>query len=153
MSRDATTAAVLGVIGLVVVGALAMGLAGGRETTTVSSIHPPDPAAGPAVSGLRVETGITLPGFQLRPSEYYVIVQLTVGPDCLELLESGASWPHDDEDCRSNVPVEGVVGGSGRTASGETIVFVERKISRECHAALEPLGATPWPIDDEACRT
>lgn len=151
MSREAAGALVTGAVGLVVVAALAVGLAGVRETTEVSDIRAPDPAAGAAVSGLRTDSGLSLLGIRLRPAKYYALVQFTVGPDCLRVLDDGASWPLEQEACRSDVEIDGVVAGSGRTASGETIVAVERKIARECYEALLRLDAPPWPVPNEAC--
>ena len=151
MSRNAATALVLGTIGVVAVIALALGLAGGSTISEGSLFPPADPAAGAAVSGLFAEEGWTLLGIRLRSATYRVQVQFTAPPDCLERLVEGASWPLDDAACLSEVAIDGVVAGRGRTATGATIVNIERKITRECYEALQPLGAAPWPVSIEAC--
>ena len=151
MSQNATAMLVLGAIGLVALVALALGLAGGSTTSGGSLFQPADPEAGAAVSGLFAEEGWTVLGIRLRSANYRVQVQFTPPPDCLDRLVEGASWPLDDADCRSEVAIDGVVAGTGRTATGATIVNIERKITRECYEALRPLGAAPWPVSVAVC--
>ena len=151
MSRDATAMLALGAIGLVALVALALGLAGGSTTSEGSLFQPADPEAGAAVSGLFAEEGWTLLGIRLRSATYRVQVRFTVPPDCLDRLVDGASWPLDDAACRSEVAIDGVVAGTGRTATGATIVNIERKITRECYEALRSLRAAPWPVSVAVC--
>ncbi len=151
MSRSAATMLVFGAIGLVALIVLALGLAGGSTGSEGSLFPPADPEAGAAVSGLFAEEGWTLVGIRLRSATYRVSVQITAPPDCFDRLTSGANWPLDDDACRSDVVIDGVVAGSGRTASGATTVIIEREITRECYEALQPLGAAPWPVSVAAC--
>ena len=151
MSRNAAALLALGAIGLVAVVALALGVGGGSTTSEGSLFAPAHPEAGAAVSGLFVDEGWTLVGIRLRSATYRVSVTLTARPDCFRHLIDGASWPLDEEICRSDVPIEGIVAGRGRTASGATIVNIEREITRECYEALRPLGAAPWPVVVGAC--
>ncbi len=151
MSGNAATALVVGTIGVVVVIALALGLSGGSTTSEVSSFRSPDPDAGPAISGLFVDEGSSLLGIPLRSATYRVQVVFTAPAACLDRLVSGTTWPLADEVCRTDVPIAGIVAGSGHSASGAAIVNIEREISRECYEALRPLGAAPWPVSIEAC--
>ncbi len=151
MSRNDATMLVFGAIGLVALIVLVLGRFGGSTTSEGSLFAPADPEAGAAVSGLLAEEGWTLVGIRLRSAKYRVRVQITAPPDCFNRLTNGASWPLDDDACRSDTVIDGVVAGKGRTASGATIVNIERKISRECYEALRPLGAAPWPVSVAAC--
>ena len=151
MSHNAATLLALGAIGLVAVIALALGLAGGSTTSEGSLFQPADPEAGAAVSGLFAEEGWTLLGIRLRSATYRVSVTFTARPGCLDRLTAGARWPLADEVCRSDVPIDGIVAGHGRTASGATIVNVEREIARACYEALRPLRAARWPVSAKAC--
>jgi hypothetical protein len=153
MSRSSTTGLIIGVIGLVVVVVLALGGTVSRTTSGVSELQAPDPEAGPSVSGLFVDPGTKVLGIRLSSSTYRVRVQFTASPECFENLTGGADWPIDHESCRSDVPITGTVAGSGRTAFGDTVVVVERKITRTCYEALLNRGATPWPVSAEACLT
>ena len=90
-------------------------------------------------------------GIPLRSANYRIQVQFTAPAECLDRLVDGASWPLDDAACQSDVEIEGVVAGTGRTARGATIVNIERKITRECYEALRPARALPWPVSIEAC--
>jgi len=63
----------------------------------------------------------------------------------------GARWPLDDAACRSEVAIDGIVAGTGRTATGATIVNIEQKITREWYEALRPLRAAPWPVSVAVC--
>ena len=151
MSRNDATMLVFGAIGLVALIVLALGLAGGSTTSEGALFQPADPEAGAAVSGLFAEEGWTLLGIRLRSAKYRVQVQFTAPADCWDRLVDGASWPLDDAACRSEVAIDGVVAGSGRTASGATIVNIEQEITRECYEALRPLRAAPWPVSVAAC--
>jgi len=151
MSQHAAAILAFGVIGLVAVIVLGLGLTRGSTTTEGSAIRAVDPESGPAVVGLFGNQGLRVLGIQLESDTYRVQVQFAASEDCFAFLESGADWPLDDEACRSDVAIDGVVAGSGRTASGATTVVVEREISRKCYEALQPLGASPWPPSVEAC--
>ena len=144
---------IVGAIGLIVVIVLALGLTVRQTTTEVSQLQAPDPEAGAAVSGLFVDPGTKVLGVRLSSSTYRVHVQFTAPPECFERLTGGADWPIAHESCRSDVPITGTVAGSGRTAFGNTVVVVERKITRKCYEALLTLGAKPWPVSSEACRS
>ncbi len=152
MSRDAVAMLALGALGLVALVALALGLAGGSTTREGSLFQPADPELGAAVSGLFAEEGWTLLGIRLRSAKYRVQVRFTVPPDCLDHLVDGARWPLDDAACRSEVAIDGIVAGTGRTATGATIVNIEQKITRECYEALRPLRAAPWPVSVAVCN-
>ncbi len=152
MSRHAATMLVFGAIGIVAVVVLGLGLAGGSTRIEISEIRPANPDAGPAIARLLVDEGFEVLGIRFGSDTYRVRVQFAAPADCLEHLVGGADWPLDEEACRSDVAIKGVVAGSGRTALGATIVVVEREISRECYEALRPLGAAPWPPGVAGCE-
>ncbi len=151
MSQHAAAMVVFGVIGLVLFVALALGV-GGSTSVETSSIRAVGPESGPAVVGVFADEGLKVLGIRLESSTYRVQVQFTAAKGCLAHLVGGADWPLAAEACQSDVEIVGTVGGSGTTAFGETIVVVEREITRTCYEALEPLRASPWPPSAEACQ-
>ncbi len=152
MSREAATVLVLGGIALAVVLALALGLGGTRSTSGGALFQPPatPPATGAVVYGLTTDSGLSILGLRLRPATYRVQVEFLVAGECLSRLDQGESWPVDDPACAGDVQIEGTINGLG-TAFGDTIVNVEREISKACFDALNASSGGPWPPATDAC--
>ena len=153
MSREGATVLVLGGIALAVVLALALGLGGTRSTSGGALFQPPatPPATGAVVYGLTTDSGLSILGLRLRPATYRVQVEFLVAGECLSRLDQGESWPVDDPACAGDVQIEGTINGLGRTAFGDTIVNVEREISKACFESLDASSGGPWPPATDAC--
>ena len=152
MSREGATVLVLGGIALAVVLALALGLGGTRSTSGGALFQPPatPPATGAVVYGLTTDSGLSILGLRLRPATYRVQVEFLVAGECLSRLDQGESWPVDGPACAGEVKIEGTIHGLG-TAFGDTIVNVEREISKACFDALNASSGGPWPPATDAC--
>ncbi|MDA1061442.1 MAG: hypothetical protein O2895_00775 [Chloroflexi bacterium] len=150
MSREASTVGAVALIALVVVAVLAIGLGGVRSSIEVRPALP-ETEADAAVVELIESGGLSVLGLRLRSPTYRVRVRLFAPEACLARIDGGLLWPAAHEDCRSDVPIDGVVAGEGRLATGETIVVVEREISRACYEALTASLGASWPVPAEAC--
>jgi len=73
-----------------------------------------------------------------------VTVQFFAPVGCEGVLSFDDTWPGQDPDCQSDVPVGGVVSGLGTAQTGETIVAVDTEVSEACFALVE-LGDF-WPV-------
>ena len=133
--------------------ALALGLGGMRSTSGPARVQPPatPPATGAAVSGLTTDSGLSIFGLRLHHAAYRVQVVFLVAGECLSRLDQGEGWPIDDPACAGDVQIEGTISGLGRTAFGDTIVNVEREISKACFDALDASLGGPWPPATDAC--
>lgn len=135
---------VLALVG-VIVGVMFFGLYWTR-VEVVKDKHPvvPSPESGAAVVDVVRESGGFSPlGVRIADSTHYAEVQFLTEPGCSALLHSGDPWPSGYEQCPSPVSVVGQVSGLGITASGESLVGVEFKVTRACFDLLRP--GMGWP--------
>ena len=153
MTREAAIVLVLGGMVVLAVVALVFGLGGMTSTSGPARVQPPvtPPATGAVVSGLTVDEGLSILGVRLRSAVFRVQVEFRVAGECQSRLDFGASWPVDDPACSSDVPIEGTISGLGNTASGDTIVIVEREISESCFDAIDARSGGAWPPAEETC--
>ena len=138
MSRPGSTVFVALVAFTVMAVALAL-----RPTLTRTEVLPPvglpDPGGDPAaavVVAMRQSGGFSLLGLAFSEQTHTITIQFYAPGGCYEQLTSGDKWPVQLEQCASGVAVEGIVSGSGVTATGESIVAVDVVVTEACFESL-----------------
>jgi hypothetical protein len=102
------------------------------------------------VASMREDNETTLLGLISVRTHYLVGVQFYAPAECATSIGDGDPWPVSASGCETDVPIEGVVAGSGTAATGETIVLVDTEVSGECFDALRPNDL--WPAESPACE-
>jgi hypothetical protein len=133
-------------------------LKGGSVETVVSPAVPLPPpgtvasTGGPVavVMSMHEENETSLLGLIRVGTHYIVGVQFYAPPECFASIADGDPWPSAASGCETEVPITGVVAGSGTAATGETIVLVETEVTGECFDMLYPNDL--WPPDLTACE-
>jgi hypothetical protein len=134
-----------------------LALKGGSTEIVVQPSYqlPPPGDVGPAgtpvavVAAMREDNETTLLGLIRVRTHYIVGVQFYAPAECATSLGDGNPWPVSASGCETDVPIEGVVAGSGTAATGETIVLVDTEVSGECFNTLQPNDS--WPPESPAC--
>jgi hypothetical protein len=130
-------------------------LRGATETTVLPPVDLPPPGVGPTGTPVAVvvstheDQETSWFGLRRGPTHYLASVQFYAPQDCLPLLSEGDPWPGVASECSTDVPISGVVTGSGSAPTGETIVLVDVELQEGCFDALVP-GDT-WPPTRPEC--
>lgn len=129
---------------------------GYTETVILPSVDlPPPSGVGPTgtpiavVMSMHEDRETSFFGLRRGQTHHIVGVQFYAPPDCAELLADGELWPTPAIECSTEVPITGVVTGTGIAATGETIVVVDAEISQECFNVTYP--GDFWPSEAPEC--
>jgi len=148
--------AVLGGLALVAVVGVAALAPNSTETQVFPGVtigDPPDPgtpeASSAVVVGKQASGGTSLFGLQFGRRTYRVTVQFFAAPGCHQRIDFGDRWPTSVDECSSDVVVEGEVTGLGNAPTGESIVFVDVDVVRDCFDGVA--AGVAWPTDLPAC--
>lgn len=151
MSNGSMVAVVAAVVGIVLLGVVALG---GLGTTMESSVSEPvsgqfdgppaDGSSGIVMGSHKSRSGISVFGLAIGKSRWEASIALVPPKGCAvsdgELPDSGP--------CEA-AAATGRVNGGGTTSSGLEFVIVSTEVSEACHEALEPYER--WPSDKPAC--
>jgi hypothetical protein len=148
--------AVLGGLALVAVVGVAALAPNSTETQVFPGVpvgDPPAPgtpeASTAVVVGKRTSGGTSLLGLHFGRRIYRVNVQFFAPPGCWQRIDFGDRWPTSEDECSSDVVVEGEVTGLGNAPTGESIVFVDVDVVRDCFDVVT--AGVAWPTDLPAC--
>lgn len=129
---------------------------GGTETVVLPRVDlPPPGTVGPdgepiaLVTGLREDQETSFFGLVRGETHHIVSVQFYAPPECIETLTQDDEWPVATIECSVEVPIRGVVSGTGIAPTGETIVLVDTEVSEGCYATISP--GDPWPPTSSSC--
>lgn len=152
MSNGSVVAVVVAVVGIVLLGAVALGgLGGTRVETSVSEPvsgqfdgPPADGSSGIVMGSYKSRSGFGVFGLTIGKSRWEANIAM-VPPDGCEV--SDGKLPAEGP-CEA-AAATGRVSGGGTTASGLEFVIVSTEVSEGCHEALEPYER--WPSSKAAC--
>jgi hypothetical protein len=149
-AHSAAAVAILVAAAVLAVGASLMGTTEQYQSTESYEFDANDHPSGAAIVVTKREIGgMRLLGFSVRQTEYQFQVAFTGPESCWDMAHDDAMWPVANADCEGPPRLVGTISGSGRTATGESIVIVTAETNADCFAAVET-GAV-WPPHAEAC--
>lgn len=138
-------------LALLLVGLVALALRPGGETVVMDDsdpVVPPDDGT-PVVHTLRAPGGFSLFGLQVVDPTHTVEVVFVAGPGCAALLESGEPWPTPHPECAHSANIQGLVGGTGISSSGMSMVGVSFSVPGDCFDLLT--RGVVWPPSFPEC--
>lgn len=153
MSNGSVVAVVAAVVGVVLLGVVAVGgLGGTRVETSVSEPvpwhfdgPPADGSYGIVMGSHQSKSGLELFGLTIGQSRWEANIAL-VPPEGCEV--SDGELPDGGPCVRA--AATGRINGGGTTARGVEFVIVATEVSESCHEALQPYE--PWPSSNAACN-
>jgi hypothetical protein len=153
VSNGSVVAVVAAVIGVVLLGAVALGgLGGTRVETSVSEPvpwhfdgPPADGSYGIVMGSHQSKSGLELFGLTIGRSRWEANIAL-VPPEGCEVSDGNLPPGGPCETAAAT----GRVNGGGTTASGLEFVIVSTEVSEGCHEALQPYER--WPTNKPACN-
>jgi hypothetical protein len=129
---------------------------GTTETVVLPRVDLPPPGTvgsdgGPIalVTGLHEDQESSFFGLVRGEKHHIVSVQFYAPPECIETVTQGEEWPVVATECSVEVPIHGVVSGSGIAPTGETIILVDTEVSEDCYSTISP--GDPWPPAADSC--
>ena len=130
---------------------------GTTETVVLPPVDlPPPGTVGPdgepiaLVTGLHEDQETSFFGLVRGDKHHIASVQFYAPAECNEALTQDAEWPIVATECSVEVPIHGVVSGTGIAPTGETIVLVDTEVSEDCYSTISP--GDPWPPVSASCR-
>lgn len=103
----------------------------------------------PVVTSQTAEGGFRFLGITFSSPTHRVQVTFTAPPECADVIAAATRWPTGSNACGADGSVAGEIFGSGRTASGDTIVSVRFEVTEGCWNAVD-IGEV-WGTNAE-CR-
>lgn len=158
MNANANALAVVAIIGVLLIGVLALGgvrsstvsvESGPALTTAPGTSNPVDPGKpdGPRIRGGSQSSGWSVLGLNFGGSTT-LSIEVPVSRNCFDAISVGAAWPPEAAACDPALAIEGTVARLEAAARGPSVV-VEMPASKDCYAVAS--GGSPWPTGLPQC--